>query len=278
MINYRNKNKFLHSYKQYLQLVNNKATFIDIARCIDPACVEQPWNRLKFIADEFGIPRVVQIWTKNPGDVLRRGQHLLNEFRKDGTIVICQLTVTGFGPEFEPRVPWPVDWQGIDMMIDFLGTPRALLWRYDPVIPGISDLGMFEYLVRNFAQRGITRAVYNRGEYGLELVRKRMGHLYHRIDFTLDKNILSHEIEQTGRDHGIEFLVLAEGEQLAKPLNVSSRGCWQYEWLVQASDSFPSRDFLPGVFRPGCICAPSFDIGHDGQYEHCHGCVYCFAV
>jgi hypothetical protein len=265
------------AYREYLALVGD-ATFIDIARCTDPARTEQPWTDLSFIAENFGWPQVVQIWTKGPREVLRRGRALLTLLREKGTIIICQLTVTGFGPEFEPLVPWPVDWAGIDEMIAFLGTPEALLWRYDPVIPGVTDLGVLRYLAANFARRGVSKAVYNWGEYGWRLVRNRIGSLERRLDVSVDMNALSREIEAVGQAHGIGFSILAEGEKLDGHLNLSSRGCWQYEWLARVSDGFPSRDFLPGANRPGCICAPSFDVGLAGQFGSCHRCAYCFAL
>ncbi len=264
------------AYREYLNLVGN-ATFIDIARCTDPARTEQPWNSLSFIAENFDWPQVVQIWTKGPREVLQRGHALLSLLREKRTTIICQLSVTGFGPEFEPLVPWPVDWAGIDEMIAFLGTPEALLWRFDPVIPGVTDLEMLRYLAANFASHGISKAVYNWGEYGLGLVQNRIGPLDRRIDLSVDMNALSHEIEAVGQSYGIEFSILAEGEKLDEQLNLSSRGCWQYEWLARIGDGFPSRDYLPGAHRPGCMCAPSFDVGRAGHFGSCHGCVYCFA-
>lgn len=268
--------ELLRFYRDYLCLVGD-GTFVDISRRIDPARVSQPWESLERVSREFGVPRVIQIWTKNAGQVLGRGRRLLERLRQRGALVICQLTVTGFGPEFEPLVPWPVDWQGIDDLIDFLGGAKALLWRFDPVIPGLTDLRVLEDLAKRFAQRGIARAVYNWGEYGLELVRKRMGASYDRIDFSVEKNRLLTAIEAIGRDHGIHFMILAEGEKLSGELSLSSRGCWQYEWLVEVGAGFPPRAFQPGVFRSGCMCAPSFDVGLAGQYHDCHGCVYCFA-
>ena len=272
----QNETFLREAYSDYLTLVGNSA-FIDIARCTDPARTDQPWEALSFISENFGIPQVVQIWTKGPREVLRRGHMRLCHLREQGTMLICQLTVTGFGPEFEPLVPWPVDWDGIDKMIDFLGTPEAVLWRYDPVIPGVSNLEMLRYLAQNFADRGVTKAVYNWGEYGWGLVRNRIGVLDDRIDVSIDMNAFSHAIESIGQEYGIGFSILAEGEKLDGQLSLSSRGCWQYEWLAKVGDGFPSRDFLPGANRPGCICAPSFDVGTAGQFSSCHGCIYCFA-
>lgn len=265
-----------HSYGQYLDLVGDM-TFIDIARSTDPARTSQPWESLKYICENFKIPRVIQIWTKGPRAVLQKGHEILNKCREFGSVIICQLTVTGYGPSIEPQVPWPVDWEGIVQMISFLGTSRALLWRYDPVLPGIANLQTLETMTEKFAELGVSRAVYNWGEYGLELVRERMGKIYEQIDFLMDKNEFSRNIESIGKAHGIDFLILAEGEKLSGDLALSSRGCWQYEWLTEVCDDFPSQELLPAVFRSGCMCAPSFDVGVAGQFNNCHGCVYCFA-
>lgn len=263
-------------YQEYLQVVRED-TFIDIARCTDPARTDQPWRDLAYISKQYGHPKVVQIWTKNAGGVLDRGQDLLESLKKNGSILLCQLTVTGFGPEIEPLVSWPVDWENIDRMITFLGTPQALLWRFDPIFPGLTDLDTLRYLAKNFAERGITRAVYNWGECGMELVQARMGNLVERIDSTLDMNALSRQIEQIGTEYGIDFSILAEGEKLDAQLNLASRGNWQYEWLTAIGEDFPSRAFMPGTNRPGCLCAHSFDVGTAGQFGDCHQCVYCFA-
>jgi hypothetical protein len=265
-----------NSYKKYLKLVGD-ATFIDIARTVDPACVSQPWENLEMLSAEFGNPKIIQIWTKNPRGVLLRGIKLLKKLLDRGSLILCQLTVTGFGPKVEPEVPWPVDWEGIRQLINFLGTPKAIIWRYDPVIPGISNLKTLEGLAKKFAEYKVTRAVYNWGEYGMELVRQRMGSIYDEIEFNLDKNVFSRHIERIGKEYGFDFMILGEGEKLGKELNLSSRGNWQYEWLVSVSDRFPSRDFMAGVFRTGCICAPSFDVGLEGQFQDCHLCRYCFS-
>jgi hypothetical protein len=275
MFSFQDTISLKHSFQQFLNLVG-ETTFIDIARCIDPACTDQPWESLEFICREFGAPKIIQIWTKGPRAALQRGYKILDHCRRRGTLIICQLTVTGYGPKWEPHVPWPVDWEGIKQMISFLGNPRALLWRYDPVIPGIADLVTLKTLAERFAELGISRAAYNWGEYGWELVRKRLGKFYDRIDFELDKNEFSLRIEQIGNSYGINFLILAEGEKLSGDLNLSSRGCWQYEWLTDVGDDFPTRELLPAVYRTGCMCAPSFDIGIEGQFNTCHGCIYCF--
>lgn len=264
------------AYSVYLAVVG-EAAFIDIARCTDPARTDQPWKSLDFLIRNFGIPPVVQIWTKGPREALSRGRALLTLLREQRTTILCQLTVTGLGPEIEPDVPWPVDWDGIEELIAFLGTPEAVLWRYDPVFPGLSDLSQLRYLASNFASRGVSKAVYNQAEYGLELAARRMGAQIARIDGDADTNAFSRQIESTGRDCGIGFTTLAEGEKLDGTLSLSSRGCWQYEWLARAGHGFPSRDFLPGARRPGCMCAHSFDVGRPGQFAACHRCVYCFA-
>jgi hypothetical protein len=263
-------------YLEYLALVGD-ATFVDISRKTDPGRSGQPWQALSFIAETYGFPKVVQIWTKGPRDVLRRGRPLLERLRREGTTMMCQHSATGLGPEIEPHVSWPIDWTGVAEMIDFLGTPDAMLWRYDPIIPGWSKLETFNYMAENFSRLGVTSACYNRGECGLQLVRGRLGEQEHQVDQTVDMNAFSRSIEEIGRSWGIEFTTLAEGEQLDGELNMISRCCTQYDWLARVSDGFPLRDFLPGSKRAGCICAPSFDVGIEGQFGACYGCAYCFA-
>ncbi len=220
-------------------------------------------------------PQVVQIWTKGPSGILKLGSAIVRELRERGTTVICQLSVTGLGREIEPHVPWPVDWTAIEDLADLLGGPEAIAWRYDPVVPGYSDLRVLDEIAGRFAARGITRASYNWLQPGRALVQERMGSWASKFRFD-DVEEFSLGIERIGRKHGIEFTILAEGEKLPGSLNLSTRGAWQYEWLMETGAGFPTREMLPGVFRPGCMTAPSFDVGVAGQYRSCFGCVYCF--
>jgi hypothetical protein len=271
-----NNSELLNRYEAYRSIVG-EATFVDIARSTDPACSNQPWNALNMIIERIGVPKVLQIWTKGPRGVLRKGRSLLEECRFRGCTILCQLTVNGYGPSIEPKVPFPVDWDGIDAMIKFLKTPQAVLWRYDPVIPGISDLKVFRSLAENFSHRGITRGTYNWVETGMEVVRERLSPFYEQLDLNLDKKQFSFELEHIANKFGIDFMHLAETERLDAELRVVSRGSWQYEWLTEIGDEFPLRDFMPGALRGGCMCAHSFDVGVEGQFENCHKCVYCFA-
>jgi len=263
-------------YVEYLRLVGND-TFVDVARKTDAACNDQPWRTLSRLAERHGAPRILQLWTKGPRAALARGGELLARLRRRGAAILCQLTVTGYGPTIEPLVPWPVDWEGIDRLIEFLGTPEAVLWRFDPVIPGVADLGTLRTLAAGFASRGVVRAVYNWIEVGWEVVRRRLGPLERQLDTSLDRNVFSRLIEAVGQDCGVAFSILAEGDGLAGDLTLSTRGAWQYEWLLRVGPGFPSRGFLPAAFRPGCMCAPSFDVGLEGQFDGCHRCLYCFA-
>ena len=268
--------ELLNRYEAYKNFVG-EATFVDIARSTDPACSNQPWEALSMIIKRIGIPKVLQIWTKGPRGVLRKGKDLLDECRFNGCIILCQLTVNGYGTSIEPKVPFPVDWGGIDAMIEFLKTPQAVLWRYDPVIPGISDLKIFRSLAENFSRRGITRGTYNWVETGMDVVRERFLPFYGQINLNLDKKQFSLALEHIANEYGIDFMHLAETERLNTELRAVSRGSWQYEWLTEIGDEFPLRNFMPGALRGGCMCAHSFDVGIEGQFEDCHKCAYCFA-
>jgi len=138
-------------------------------------------------------------------------------------------------------------------------------------------LKMFKTLTKQFSARGVTRGTYNWVETGIEAVRERLEPFYARIDLSLDKNKFSHEMEKNAARNGIEMMVLAEAEKLDLELRAVSRGSWQYEWLTEIGDGFPDRDFMAGALRKGCMCAHSFDVGLEGQFEQCHRCVYCFA-
>ena len=114
---------------------------------------------------QFGPERVhsVVIWTKDPRPLLTHAA-LREELGRVGQIFL-QWTVTGLGgTSLEPNVP-PAEEQIalLPEVVGFVGDPRRIHWRYDPLIRIVEggerlsniDLGSFRRLARAFAVRGV---------------------------------------------------------------------------------------------------------------------------
>lgn len=262
-------------YEKYLATVGD-ATYIDITRRTDPGCTDQPWIALENIFHEYGAPWIVQIWTKAPRLALQRGKKILELLRDAGTTITCHITMTGLGPEWEPRIAWPIDWKGVDQMIEFIGNPATIVWRYDPIIPGVSQFDTCEMIAVEFERRKVTRGILNLIITDRNKIQKRLGDLSARIANQFNPIALLTKVGEIGRNHGIDFSVCAETRGLADQCHLESRGCGDYDWFVRLSNRAPKKGHISGPSRQGCLCTAYFDVGQYGQYAKCFGCKYCY--
>ena len=90
------RNFRLQDYAAYLARVGD-ATYVDCTRRTDPARAPRVWENLRAVAEAYGPPWILQIWTKNPRGVMELGGALLERLCAGGTTITCQLTVTGLG-------------------------------------------------------------------------------------------------------------------------------------------------------------------------------------
>ncbi|HSR11975.1 MAG TPA: DUF1848 family protein [Thermodesulfobacteriota bacterium] len=76
----------------------------------------------------------VVIWTKNPRNMIAEGElkSVLKKFRQ----VFVHLTITGMGGgDFEPGIPpWRETAGMIGPLVELLGSPSRIAWRFDPIL------------------------------------------------------------------------------------------------------------------------------------------------
>jgi hypothetical protein len=276
----------LEDYARYVERVG-RATYIDVTRRTDPARIDRVWANLAAVVRSYGAPWVVQLWTKDPVGVLARGGSLLRALLKDGTTLAAQVTVTGLGgTPWEPRAP-AEPFAGVADLIDLMGGPEHVKWRYDPIIPTVHRLGRFRRLAQQAATLGLRRCVINfiapPGRYK-------------RVDARLAASGMlpgwadgmpgyddawqagtAASLVQAAAGYGLTVSSCAELAALSDQVpGLQPAACGDHDWFVALSGQDPGRAPATGS-RPGCGCAAYFDVGLYGQRSRCHGCLYCYA-
>ncbi len=303
-LNYR-----LEDYSRYRERVG-EATYLDLTRRTDPARIPQVWDHLREVVDAYGPPWVLQILTKDAAGALRLGEAQLRSLRDAGATITLQLTVTGLaGTEWEPLVP-PDGLRRAAPLIDLIGGPDHVTWRYDPIIPTVHDVGRYRQLAAEAAGLGIRRGVINYlappGRY--QRVDRRIAPLLpgwaegmprwvQRYDLAWQQGVALELVSLAG-EAGISLACCAESAPLAGLVpGLGRAACGDHAWFAALSGGTrvlsggtrvlsdrnlppaPGRGtrVLSGGSRTGCGCAPYFDLGNYGSWSRCHRCAYCYA-
>lgn len=274
----------LEDYGRYCERVG-EATYVDITRRTDPACISRVWANLESVVNTYGSPWIVQLWTKHLSGALEKGSGLLERLRKHGTTLTAQMTVTGLhGTKWEPdNTASP--FAGAEEFFELAGGPDHVKWRYDPIIPDVHMDQRFERLAERAAELGIGQCVIN---FIVPPGR------YKRVDARLGGELpgwgddmpgyddawraaTAERLLEIAKDFNITLAVCAESSRLSEQLPMlHPAACGDRAWFERLSGRKP--DVVKGRgSRKGCGCAPYFDVGLYGQWNRCHRCLYCYA-
>lgn len=233
-----------------------------------------------------GIHSVV-LWTKDPRNILDNTP-LRQELSKHNLIVNCTITGLG-GTRIEPTVPKPeVLLQRLPDLVTFLGDPRRLRWRFDPIVTlkqenddQWSNITYFEELAKAMAKLGVDNCYFS----FLQIYQNKFN----------KRGLKEAGINLVIPDHRHQLETLRKMRMIAEPLGISLYSCTQpnlekiegitpaacidagllTELHPQKLPVNPNQDKTMARLRPGCYCTQSIDIG---AYLACgHGCVYCYA-
>jgi len=228
-----------------------------------------------------GIYGVV-FWTRFPAALLT--SPLREVLEGDLSNVAVNLTLTGLGgTRLEPRGPDAGDVvTALPELIDLIGGPERLRWRFDPLIPTDDLHDRFEDLAGRFAALGVDTCTF-----AFPSARSLRGNLVARYR---DLGVPQWPDEPSRRGW------VARMAALATPLGIRLLCCSQPEVLgyhpaVRQAQCIPG-DVLAGGFPPGtpgptgkdpsqrrhCACPPSQDLG-DYRTDACRtGCLYCYST
>lgn len=213
-------------------------------------------------------------WTRNAEPFLPA----LADVAAAGLPFVVQYTVTGYPRILERSVPDAA--RSLDTIRRLAGDygPRAVVWRYDPVL--LSDATPPDWHLRRFA--ALARGL----EGQVDEVTLSFAQIYRKTRRNLTLAARAQGFSWRDPDDGEKIRALERFGALAGERGMRLTLCTQPNLPgppARCIDAQRLADVGGRVFaarakgnRPGCLCAESRDIG---AYETCpHGCVYCYAV
>ena len=219
----------------------------------------------------------IVFWTRNAAPFLAG----LEQLAAAGTPFAVQYTLTGYPRPLERSVaPLEASLETMRRIARRHG-PRALVWRYDPVM--LTSLTPPEWHRETFAR--LTRALADStDEVVLSFVqvyaktKANSDRAAERFGFTWwdpareEKRALLQDLAAIARDAGLTASLCAQPELLGPGLGEAR--CIDAARLSDLAGRTITAETKGN--RPGCRCARSRDLG---AYDTCpHGCVYCYAV
>lgn len=215
-------------------------------------------------------------WTKN----LAPFWSVLCDLDQQHWPFYVQYTITGTGRDLEPGVP---DWhRSVAICEQFTQTfgRERLVWRYDPIVLSTHlspewHAHHFETLVQGMAS--YTDTVVFSVVHPYAKIQRRMAQVAPgwAQTRTHDAQRLLARLAETARQAGLTPQLCAQPEYL--PVDgLAAAQCVDLSRLETIAGTSLGIASSRSPNRPGCLCAPSIDIG---AYDTCtQGCAYCYAV
>ena len=256
--------------KELLVLSASRRT--DLVGCYPDVLVE----RLLNIPPE--TVHSIVLWTKNPQNLISEGplKKVLRNYRQ----VFVHLTITGMGGgEFEPLIPpWEETVGMIGPLIDLVGGPGRITWRFDPILEveghgkTYTNFDLFPLLITAISP------------WGIKTCRVSWVSPYKKVFSRLAKkgwSLLPGDLQARKEEADqLQEITASQGMSLyfcsMEGFPVSR--CIDGLLLSQIHPDRPpcSREKARGQ-RKLCGCTESLDIGWYSL--RCkHGCLYCYAT
>jgi len=219
------------------------------------------------------------IWTKNPENMLAHAR--LRKFLKRLNQIYVLLTITGLGgTPLEQKAPTSEEvFQQLPRIIDFLGSPKRVAIRYDPLIDVIYQDRIH---ISNMNMHTFQNILNQAQNLGIERVIVSYVTLYPKVETRLKRNgfrIIEHPVDQI--TDFIKNRMMPQTRKLGMELStcvlpdLTTRGCIDAETLIGLHPLQEQCSLAKDTSqRETCHCTKSFDIG---QWFACfHNCLYCY--
>ena len=218
------------------------------------------------------------IWTKNPRNMIVEGalKDTLERYRQ----IYVHLTITGMGGgEFEPMIPrWEEAVRMIGPLIDLVGGPRRISWRFDPILEAdghgqaFSNFDLFPHLAGAIAPFGIRSCRVSWVSPYKKVLARVAKKGWVLVTRTVEERVKqANTLIRIAREHGMSLsFCCMEGLPISR--------CIDGELL---SEIHPDGQRCSTKKAKGqrlfCGCTESLDIGWYSLRCR-HGCLYCYAV
>jgi hypothetical protein len=212
-------------------------------------------------------------WTKNAGPFLGA----LDEVARRGFPFVLHHGVTGYPRELERAVPRPDRTIAIMRSLRAHFGPRALVWRYDPIL--FTPATEADWHLRNFgalarALSGTADEVIVSFVHPYAKTRRNLGAagVAWRDPDDEEKRAFLRRLGAVAREQGFALTLCTQPDLVRRDLPAAC--CIDANRLSDVASRAIAAPTKGN--RPGCLCAGARDIG---AYESCTlGCAYCYAV
>ena len=205
--------------------------------------------------------------TKNPAPVIPH----LKEIASMGHLALFQVTITPYGRDIEPEVPFKADVaDAFKTISERIGADR-MIWRYDPII--LNDRMGVEYHRRKFELlcRELEGYTHRCTFSFLEMY----GKLHNRPELRsvtfAEMDTMAEMMVPIAERYGMKLSYCCAKHDLSR-FGIEPRGCIDRQMMRTLDIPFEEMDT---PLRVGCRCVKNIDIG---SYDTClHNCIYCYA-
>lgn len=221
-------------------------------------------------------------WTRNPGPFL----DALEEVRAAGHPFVIHVTVTAYPRALEAATIAPERAMELMAAIARRHGPRAVVWRYDPIL--LTSLTPPERHEAEFTRlaeglEGVVdevpvswAAIYRKTERNLAVAARARRFAWSDPPDGTKRDLLG-RLADIARGHDIRLTICSQAHLLGPGIEPSA--CVDARRLEDVARGWGlDRRIAAKVKgnRPDCLCHESRDIG---EYDTCpHGCTYCYAV
>lgn len=259
---------------------------ISISRRTDIAAFYTPWLMERLRAGEVLVPRAHQpgvlervdlsaeavdclvVISKDPVPLLPH----LAELRERGLRLAVQMTITGYGPRWEPYVPPAAQSVAVFARLSQVLGAEWIDWRYDPILlgDGVTERWHREQFAKLCAALAglTTRCIVSFVDAYPHLG----GVVQPLAEGTM--RAMAADLAETAGHYGLTLTSCAEAVDLSAQ-GIQPGACIDGERLSRLLGWQIPAGKAQGQ-RKDCRCAESIDIG---SYDTClHGCRYCYAT
>jgi hypothetical protein len=223
----------------------------------------------------------VFFWTRHPRGLLSGPLGDLVRHAVENPFV--HLTLTGLGgSELEPSVPTTREVVRLldDLITALRGEPRRVLWRFDPLLRGVTSLATFEELAAELGGRGVERCIVSFPAY--MSLKGPLDEQYQRHGISrwsrVEKRDFALRLAETAARHNLQLHACNQPRVVTDCAGmVHAAACISAELAAELHPRGIPLD-LPRdpSQRRNCNCALSHDIGR--YDDRCRsGCVYCYS-
>lgn len=206
--------------------------------------------------------------------------------RAAGLPFMVQYTVTGYPRTLERSVVEPERAVADIRAIAAEHGPRAVVWRYDPIV--FSDVTPVDFHRANFARLAAALAgavdevvisfaqIYKKTARNMDAAARAHGFAWQDPDDDA-KRMLATELAAVAAGHGMRLSVCSQAAYTVP--GAHGAACIDARRLEDVAAGWGAPRAIAAKVkgnRPDCLCHESRDIG---AYDTCpHGCAYCYAV